>query len=339
MAEQANRMVIGGFVVIAVFLLAVSIVIFGSGRFFKQADEYVLHFEGSIKGLNVGAPILFQGVQIGSVTKILMRADREKLSLDIPVFIEIEPDRFQVIDKLKKRADPRETLEKLIGRGLRAVLGIQSFITGQLLIELDFYPDTPVNLKENDPSYMEIPTIPSTTERLYQILQKIDFEGLAKNMEDTLAGIDRFVNNPDLKEGIHSLRLTVEELRGVIGRVDTNIGGMADNLGDTLGDARSLINKVDNHVDPLASDFKKTLENLDLLTRHADEKLEEISKDLDKSLTGFRGILSEDAPLIIKLEETLQNISIMAGYMRQLTDYLERHPEALLQGKEEYGGK
>ena len=87
MAEQANRMVIGGFVVIAVFLLAASIVIFGSGKFFKKTDEYVLHFEGSIKGLNVGAPVLFQGVQIGSVTSIALRADREKMTLDIPVII------------------------------------------------------------------------------------------------------------------------------------------------------------------------------------------------------------------------------------------------------------
>ena len=58
MAKQANRMMIGGFVVLAVFLLAASIVVFGSGRFFKKTELYVMYFEGSVKGLSVGAPLL-----------------------------------------------------------------------------------------------------------------------------------------------------------------------------------------------------------------------------------------------------------------------------------------
>ena len=339
MAEQANRMMIGGFVVIAVFLLAASIVIFGSGKFFKQTDNYLLHFDGSIKGLNVGAPVLFQGVQIGSVTSISLRADQEKMNLDIPVIIEIDPERFHVVGDKVKRPHPSETLEKLIDMGLRAALTIQSIITGQLLIELDFYPDSPVNLKETEPDYPEVPTIQSTTKRLYQTLQNIDFEGMANHLEETMSGIDRLVNNPDLIEGISSLKLAIEELREVAGKVDYKVDTIAETFGRTLLDARSLINKVDHQIDPLAVDLKKGLENFEMLTRHADEKLEELANDLDRSLSGFRGILSEDAPLIIKLEETLLDISAMAIYMRQLADYLERHPEALIQGKREPGEK
>ena len=62
MAKQANRMMIGGFVVLAVAILAASLVVFGSGKFFKKTNKYVLYFDESIKGLNVGAPVLFQGV-------------------------------------------------------------------------------------------------------------------------------------------------------------------------------------------------------------------------------------------------------------------------------------
>jgi len=339
MAEKANRMMIGGFVVIAVFLLAASIVIFGSGKFFKQTDNYLLHFEGSIKGLNVGAPVLFQGVQIGSVTSITLRANREKMTLDIPVIIEIDPEKFYVVGNKVKRPHPSETLKKLIERGMRATLTMQSFITGQLLIELDFYPETPVILKEVDSDYLEIPTIESPTKRLFQTLQNIDFAGMAKHLEETMSGINRLVNNPDLIEGISSLKLTIEELRKVVGKVDEKVDTMTDTFGGTLDDARSLINKVDDQVDPLASDLKKVLEKINLLTTNADEKLEVFANDLDKSLSGFKGVLSEDAPLIIKLEETLRDISAMASYMRQLADYLERHPEALLQGKENSGGK
>jgi paraquat-inducible protein B len=51
-AKQANRMMIGGFVVVAVVLLATSLVVFGSGKFFKKTEKYVLYFDGSIKGLS-----------------------------------------------------------------------------------------------------------------------------------------------------------------------------------------------------------------------------------------------------------------------------------------------
>ena len=146
MAKQANRMMIGGFVVIAVVILAASLVVFGSGKFFKKTEDFVMYFDGSIKGLNVGAPVLFQGVQIGSVKSIVLQADIDQLTLEKPVVIETEPAKFQ-LEKGQKHGKAGENLPELIDKGLRAVLAMQSFITGQLMIELDFFPGTPVNLK------------------------------------------------------------------------------------------------------------------------------------------------------------------------------------------------
>ncbi|MGI9568536.1 MAG: MlaD family protein, partial [Desulfobulbia bacterium] len=87
MAKQANKMMIGGFVVIAVIILAASIVVFGSGRFFKKSQEYIMYFEGSLKGLDVGSLVLFQGVQIGTVKNIILRADMSKAETERPVII------------------------------------------------------------------------------------------------------------------------------------------------------------------------------------------------------------------------------------------------------------
>jgi len=339
MAKQANRMMIGGFVVIAVFLLAASIVIFGSGKFFKQTEKFVLHFDGSIKGLNVGAPVLLQGVQIGSVTGIVLRTSREKLTMDIPVFIDIEPDRFQIVDKQDVQRDPAKTVPILIDRGLRGVLTMQSFITGQLMIELDYYPGTPVNLKEKDSEYLEIPTIPSTTERLYQTLQDIDFKGLADHLENTMAGVDAFVNNPDWGTGVESLRIAAEELHAVIGKVDARVDPLIDNVEGTLSDTRKLVNNVDRNIEPMADDLKKALEDFDSLTRNANASLEKLTNDIDSTLTGIRGVVSEDAPLVTNLEDALRDISLMANAMRQLAEHLEQHPESLIQGKGQNGGK
>jgi paraquat-inducible protein B len=339
MAKQANRMMIGGFVVIAVFLLAASVVIFGSGKFFKTTQKFVLHFEGSIKGLNVGAPVLFQGVQIGSITSIVVRTSDENLTMSIPVIIEIEQDRFQVVDKLLKPKDISETLPILIGRGLRAVLSVQSLITGQLVVELDYFPDTPVKMREKGSEYLEIPTIPSTTQRLFQTLQSIDFKGLADHLENTMAGVDTFVNNPDWGTGLRSLKVVADELRDLIGKIDARIESLLDNVEGTLSDSRKLINNVDRNVEPMADDLKNTIEDFDNLTQNAKTSLEKLTNALDSTLTGFRGVVSEDAPLVISLEDALRDVSAMASAMRQLANYLEQHPEALIQGKGGNGGK
>ena len=102
MAKQANRMMIGGFVVLAVIIMAASLVVFGSGKFFKKTNKYILYFDESVKGLSVGAPVLFQGVQVGSVTSITLQADFVTMKTQIPVFIEIEPDRWKVRSRRKR---------------------------------------------------------------------------------------------------------------------------------------------------------------------------------------------------------------------------------------------
>ena len=118
MAKQANRMMIGVFVVVGVAIMAASLVIFGSGDFFKKTVKCVMYFDGSVKGLSVGAPVLFQGVQIGSVKSIILEVDPTELQLQIPVIIEYEPEKFKVGGEGQHLPrDPRKTIPKLIEKG------------------------------------------------------------------------------------------------------------------------------------------------------------------------------------------------------------------------------
>ncbi|AEB10194.1 MlaD family protein [Desulfobacca acetoxidans] len=315
MAKQANRMMIGVFVVLAVILMAASLVVFGSGKFFKKTVKCVLYFDESVKGLNVGAPVLFQGVQIGSVTSIVLQVDPAKLQPQIPVTIEFEPDRFKVhAEGGKIPREPRKNIAKLIDKGLRAVLTMQSFITGQLMIEIDFHPGTPVVLKNIGKDFIEIPTIPSTSERLAQTLDKLDLEGLKKHLESTLAGIDRFVNGPDLIAGIRALK-------------------------DTLQDVRKIVVKMEGQINPLADDVKKSVKDIGKLARNAEAKLDPLGTGLDKTMSSVRGIISEDSPLIVELQNTMKEISAMSRSFRQLANYLEQHPETVIRGKKSPGGK
>jgi paraquat-inducible protein B len=316
MAKQANRMMIGGFVVLAVIIMAASLVVFGSGKFFKKTNKYILYFDESVKGLSVGAPVLFQGVPVGSVTSIILQADLVKMKTQIPVLIEIEPDRWKVRTGERR---PREVAAKLIEKGLRAQLIMQSFITGQLMIQLDFYPEStvcyaPPQIDKEYKDYVVIPTCQSTSAQLAKALGELDLKGIEKHLLSTLAGVDRFVNNPDLTASIRGLN-------------------------KTLQDARQLLTRVDRQVDPLADDVKKTVKEFGKLAADIDARVGGLATGFDKTMSAARGVISADSPLMVELENTLKEISAMSRSIRQLANYLDQHPEALIRGKGSPGGK
>ena len=311
MAKQASKMMIGVFLIIALFLLIASLVVFGSGKFFTKTQKFVLYFNEPVKGLDVGSPVLFQGVAVGSVISIDIIADPIKRQANIPVIIQIELDRFK-FRKPSETLNPQKDMPLLIEEGFRATLTMQSLITGKLLIELDYYPGTPLILKNIDKEYIEIPTIPSTTSKLAQALDKLDLEAIQTKLESALDGIAKLVNNPDLAASIGHLK-------------------------ETLRDARKLVNRVDRQVDPLAQDTKKTVKDIGKLARDLDARVGELAPSLEKTLSAMRGVISDDAPLIVEMDNTLKAISAASRSFRQLADYLEQHPESLIRGKGKAG--
>ncbi|MFZ5447311.1 MAG: MlaD family protein [Thermodesulfobacteriota bacterium] len=313
MARQANRMMIGVFVVISLIILAVSVAVLGSGKFFKKTQKFVLYFNESIKGLDVGSPVLFEGVPVGSVIDISIVADPVKEQTEIPVVIQVELDRFKVRIE-GQLVDPQKDMPRLIEKGLRGVLSMQSLITGKLLIEIDFYPGTPVDLRNINKHYTEVPTIPSTTSKIGRALDKLDLEAVQSKLESALEGIAKLTNNPDLAASIGYLK-------------------------ETLRDARKLVNRVDRQVDPLATDARKTIKDIGTLARNINGRVGGVATSLDKTLLSARGVISEDSPLVVDLQNTLKEISAMSRSIRQLTDYLEQHPETLIRGKKKSGGK
>ena len=338
MAKQANRMMIGGFVVLAVFLLAASIVVFGSGRFFKKTELYVMYFEGSVKGLSVGAPLLLRGVPIGTVKSLVLRVDPDTGKTEIPVVVEVAKGQLEVVGEKKFSLDTRRNLNLLVDEGLRGVLSLQSIITGQLLIELDFYPNSPVNLRETDLPYPQVPTLPSTIYRLGQALQGLDLEGMVKKIQDTLKGIDALVNNQDLSASLVEFKGILVDAHSLVRNLDDQVRSLSGELETTISDARRLINNVDDQVAPVAASGKRTLAEFGQLARNLDRQLASLGGNLNKTLTAARGVVSEQAPLIVEMERSLQEISNMARAFRELAEYLERHPESLIQGKGSSGG-
>ena len=86
--------VVGAFVLGALALGVAAILLFGGSRLFTPTARAVVFFEGSVAGLDVGAPVTFRGVRLGSVIRITLNYSPSTGTARIPVTIEVEPDRI-----------------------------------------------------------------------------------------------------------------------------------------------------------------------------------------------------------------------------------------------------
>jgi len=322
MSKKASKTLIGGFVVGAVALVVAGVLVFGSGRFLAPSYPYVMYFTGSVKGLSVGAPVLFRGVKIGSVKDIVLRVDPADMSFRIPVFIEIEPYRFGGIESDWRKRKGGDGLELLIERGLRAQLQLQSMVTGQLMIELDFYPDTPVRLVGSDIEYPEIPTIPSSMEQLSKTIQNLPLEELANKLTAAISGIERAVNSPEVAESLTTMNETLKDLQKLVQNINSQVDPIGSGLEETGKNVQKLVQDVDGHMRRLLSSIEKTTKSLNGALEQA-----------EKTLGAIEGVTGRDSALVYQLTKTLEELSAAARSIRIWADYLERHPEALIRGK------
>jgi paraquat-inducible protein B len=190
MNKKVSPTLVGAFVLGALALVVVGIIAFGTGKLFAKKYEFVLYFDSSVNGLNIGAPVKVRGVEIGTVTDILLNLDREKRlkeaaeigarqaimewSPRIPVIIEIDAKKLTKRGSTGLALTDPEAFEGLIERGLRGQLEMESFVTGLLYIALDFHPKSPANMvQEPGGSYTEIPTMPTTLEEVQAEVKKI----------------------------------------------------------------------------------------------------------------------------------------------------------------------
>src|SRR5579871_6438689 len=122
MSKKANPALVGSFVVGAVVLVAIAVVALGGADLFRARPRAVAYFDGSVSGLSVGAPVTWLGVRIGSVTEIRMDFDASRRTVRIPVFIEFEPERVNILGGDEEAIRVKDLVQK----GLRAQLQSQS---------------------------------------------------------------------------------------------------------------------------------------------------------------------------------------------------------------------
>ncbi len=329
MAGAKNKSIIGAFVVGAVALAVVAVFMLGSGMLFAEKAPVVLYFEGSVGGLSVGAPVVFRGVQIGQVKQISIEAMTKPLRFSIPVVVEIAANQVRLSGheaehgflQTKLSMSREELFKELIKHGLRGVLSQKSFVTGELQIMLDFYPDSEAVFR-GDGKMMELPTVPSAFEKLAKSLENLPLSELVSKILSAVNGVDALVNSKHMQAMPAGLEELIKDSRGFVDKLDKEIGPLVKRANEMLGSYDKLANHVDGKVDPLVEEARKVMSRLDKALDQAKETLAKIERTA-----------GPDSSTVSDLRRALSDISAMARSIRTLSDFLERHPEALIQGK------
>jgi len=114
-------------------------------------------------------------------------------------------------------------MRQLIEGGLRAQLEMQSIVTGQLQIALDFYPDKPAVYAEIDKTVQEIPTIPTTLQQLTKKLESLPLEEIFNKVNLALDGVANLVQSPELKESVANLNTALKDVQSLVRNVDAQV--------------------------------------------------------------------------------------------------------------------
>jgi len=262
------------------------------------------YFEGSVSGLGVGAPVTFQGLRIGQVTGVELEYDPASDTIRAPVRFEIQPERIADVEPAARRG-PVENARLLVARGLRAQLQSANMLTGQMQVALEMVPDAaPAELKiEGD--ILVLPTVPgqiagamAAVSQLLVRLEKLPLDRMGESLEATFQGINQIVNGAELRQSLASLQETLAGTQEVMKRLND---GMAPTL---------------QQLPAIVANLQGTLTQANRLLASVDRGYGDnsrFSRDLER--------------LMLQLNDTARSL-------RALTDLLNRHPEALIRGRQ-----
>ncbi|HHH43608.1 MAG TPA: MCE family protein [Gammaproteobacteria bacterium] len=233
-----------------------------------QTATFVLRFDGTVRGLSVGAPVEYRGIRVGTVKSIDLGADPKHKGIVGPVVvIDLEPQRTEAYrdidqadngkqEKSRFEKDPVARIEELVKRGLRARLQTGSLLTGQLFVEIGLFPDAPPAVMLTDGRYPEIPTLPNTLEgivasinKILDRLEKADLQGTLSNLNKLMVSTSALASSleedvPELADELQKTLQTANRAMATLEASASSDGKIGSQLQDTLKEfsaaARSL---------------------------------------------------------------------------------------------------
>jgi paraquat-inducible protein B len=300
---------------------AAGVFIFSSGSLFRLQEKSILYFDGSLKGLNPGAPVKFRGVTIGKVDQILIRHNQPSDDFAMPVIIAVDKKLVQSKSDETLQIGNQAYMNENIRRGFRGRLDAESLVTGVLYVSLDIIPDAPSPVfHQIRPQYMEIPTVPSQVQRLLDHLEQLDLPGISAKLSALLSRLDTSlgqVDVPQINAGVTNLLAAANQLLAT-----PDLTNSVVSLRRALNCAEALLARVDGRVDPLADNLTNTL-------FEAQKTLAEVRRGAQN----LSDLLGPDNSFGSDFTQALEQLGNASRAVADLAEFLQRNPNALLAGR------
>ena len=342
--KRANTKLIGIFVFGALLLTVGSILLFGSRNMFEKKRYFYAYFEQDVSGVDIGAPMKFSGIEVGSVKEIVGIYNKETSVVTPRILIEFHPETL----KGAKVAKGEYTLfQPLLDQGMRASLKSQSFLTGQLYVSLDFYENRAIRTLGSDKDkYPEMPTIDSGLGEIFKAFQDLPLDALVVQLTDTLDSLDNVLANEGVSESAsylptlladadmmlkaigmftaQDLPITTAQLRETLKTGGTSMSTLTDKL------ANETLVTLDSSMKTLTEQLsQETLVELNTTMQSFSKTM----RQMETALATAEGRLDPADPLTTELTNTMREVARMSVSIKALTDYLEAHPESMLRGR------
>lgn len=331
MSKRASATLIGGFIVGAVILASMAVILFGGQDILRKKEQLIMYFSESVYGLNEGAPVNIRGVQVGTVKKINIIFNTQTGDFRVPVLVEVNPGSIAKARQLDigNNEDPIRTLIENLG--LRGQLQIQSILTSQLYIELDYFPESEINYY-GDGSILEVPTIPSKFARLNKVLEKVSVDKVVEELAGSISAINEFVNSEEFASTMTNLQSTLESLQGA----SDEVGELASNLRENATLFNNNSARTMEKINQLAATAEVSFNNVTRVLGKNSPQLQQLSSALEE-ISEAAQVISEfrDSPERYHLEKALEELQSAARSFREMTDLIEKDPQSLLWGKQQ----
>ncbi len=345
MSNRGNPYKVGLFILVTVTLLAATLVTLGALKYFRTTLTFMTIVPGTVQGLEKGAKVKLSGVTIGRVVQIQI-GDLRKEENEVFVTMEFDADamRFHSPRPLMtagmKKSDIaelfKERVEEVVKNGMRCQLQYGD-ITGTVYVELSFvnpaeYPLVERNdLPEDHPVY--VPSIPSASignvivdfQKAIVKISRVDFAGLSSQLERFLETANKVCGDSKTREFIEEARKVSDNLRVITDAVKDSwskkkLEDFYTNFSEALAHIDTTMDDISKFTKETGDEIKKA--RLDETTQSSREVLGKSQEALGK----LDGLQEELRQAVAKLDETLRAA-------RNLMDYLEKQPDALLGGK------
>jgi paraquat-inducible protein B len=320
----ARPALLGAFVLGALLLAVAAVFVLGGPAFFEEKSFCIAYFEDNVSGLDVGAPVEYQGVKVGSVTDIHLECDLATLRFARPVRFELSSRSIHYSGTPSDATD-EEAFDALVrSQGLRAQLASQSLLTGKLKITLTHAPDTPIVLanRDDDNDALEIPTIPSPFSAAAKKVADLPFPEVVAELRSSLAGISALVNSPALADAVNRVPATLAAATDALNSATETLNVVRGSLPALIDNLSATSSSATETLDSLRDRLPALLDNLSAASGSASAAADAVA-----------ATLAPDSAQARILSDALADLQEAARSLRLFLDLLEQNPDSLLRGK------